>query len=141
MGHPITGRCLCGAVTFRLDGPPLAARACWCRDCQYLACGNAAVGMICTRESLVIAGVMAAFSSAADSGAAMRRSFCPACGTHLFSEAANAPGYIVVRAGALDDRELARPASMIWTASAPSWATFDPDLPQFTRHVTAVPDP
>ena len=60
----------------------------------------------------------------------MRRSFCPACGTPLFSEAEPRPHQIIVRVGALDDRELGRPGAIIWTKSAPKWACFDPALPQ-----------
>ena len=32
-----TGRCLCGAVSFKLVAEPLATHLCWCRDCQHLA--------------------------------------------------------------------------------------------------------
>jgi hypothetical protein len=38
--------------------------------------------------------------------------------------------YIGVRAGTLDEPDLGKPQSTIWTASAPSWACFDPDLPR-----------
>jgi len=38
-----------------------------------------------------------------------------------------------VRAGTLDDRELARPAATIWTTSAPSWACFDERIPRVER--------
>jgi hypothetical protein len=31
------GRCLCGAVSYRISGEPLLTRVCWCRDCQHLA--------------------------------------------------------------------------------------------------------
>ena len=31
------GKCLCGAVRFRLSAEPVATRICWCRDCQHLA--------------------------------------------------------------------------------------------------------
>ena len=36
---------------------------------------------------------------------------------------------MVVRVGALEDREIGGPASYIWTASKPSWGHIDPDLP------------
>ena len=58
------------------------------------------------------------------------RPHCPQCGTHLFSEAESRPHLIFVRAGALDDPEIARPGSTIWTKSAPSWAAIDPALPK-----------
>jgi len=38
---------------------------------------------------------------------------------------------VFVRAGTLDNPEIARPAATIWTSSAPSWAVFDERLPKF----------
>ena len=31
---PITGRCLCGAVTYSVDADPVIQAACHCTDCQ-----------------------------------------------------------------------------------------------------------
>ena len=31
---PITGRCLCGAVTYSADAEPVIQAACHCTDCQ-----------------------------------------------------------------------------------------------------------
>ena len=126
---PITGRCFCGAVTFNCDEPPLVTRACWCRDCRYLAAGNATVNAIFSIDIMTVRGVVSSYVSTADSGRQMRRSFCPTCGTPLFSESLDRPERIVVRAGALDDPEIARPAANIWTASAPRWACMDTTLP------------
>lgn len=140
MEHLITGRCFCSAVRFRFDSPPLSARACWCRDCQYLSSGNASINLIFASSSLEISGATAEYVSRADSGKFMRRRFCPTCGTPLFSEATCQPDFVVVRAGALDDPEIGRPASVIWTSSAPRWGFVDPNLPRFERQVEAVPD-
>ena len=60
----------------------------------------------------------------------MHRRFCPTCGVHLFSEAESRPHLIFVRVGTLDDRELVRPASTIWTSQAPTWACIDEALPR-----------
>jgi hypothetical protein len=124
-----TGRCLCGAVRFGFAGAPVATRACWCRDCQYLSSGNASVNAIFRVEGFTLEGEVAAYASTADSGNAMRRSFCPRCGTPLFSQSSARPELMVVRVGALDDREAMRPGGIIWTASAPGWAVLDPDVP------------
>ncbi|QCI65460.1 GFA family protein [Phreatobacter stygius] len=134
MAKRITGRCFCGAVQFQFDEPPLVARACWCRDCQYLSSGNASVGAIFRTETFTTTGEVREYYSTADSGAAMRRRFCPKCGTPLFSEDLSLPDFMVVRAGALDDPELSRPQSTIWTASAPSWGFVDPELPSCGGH-------
>lgn len=128
MAEPVAGGCLCGAVRFRFEGPAIAQRACWCRDCQYLAAGNATVNMTIRRAGFSCTGELAAYDSAADSGPPMRRSFCPRCGTPLFSEALSRAEVMVVRVGALDDPELGRPQGFIWTASAPAWGHVDSNL-------------
>jgi len=128
MAECVTGRCFCGAVRFQFDERPIAVRACWCRDCQYLSSGNASVNAIFRVASFRMTGEVGEYVSTADSGTVMRRRFCRRCGTPLFSEGLSRPNLIVVRVGALDDRETARPNGFIWTASAPSWGLLDPDL-------------
>lgn len=135
----ITGGCLCGAVRFSTDAEPLAARACWCRVCQYIAAGNATINVIIPSAGLEVSGEIRIYESVADSGNPMRRTFCPACGTALFSQAAPRPDILVVRGGTFDDPEIARPKATIWTASAPAWACIDPDLPQTEGQPTPVP--
>ena len=90
-----------------------------------------------SRDAVSVAGELRSFPSVADSGNAMHRRFCPTCGTQVFSEAEARPHLIFVRAGTLDDREIARPAATIWTSQAPSWACIDGTLPR----VAAQPPP
>ena len=42
----------------------------------------------------------------------------------------NPPALVYVRAGTLDDPEVARPAVTIWTSAAPTWACIDSDVPR-----------
>jgi hypothetical protein len=105
-----------------------------------MSSGNASINLIFSSSSFKVSGSTTDYVSRADSGNVMRRRFCPICGTQLFSEATCQPDFVVVRAGGLDDPEIGRPASVIWTASAPRWGFVDPNLPSFERHVAAVPD-
>ena len=125
----VEGGCFCGKVRFKSAGEPVASRMCWCRDCQYLAAGSATVNLIFRAEGFEIAGETQDYISTADSGNVMHRRFCPACGTPLFSQSDARPQLVIVRGGALDEPERARPGGVIWTASAPSWACIDPALP------------
>ena len=125
----ITGGCRCGAVRFSVASAPVASRVCWCRDCQYWGSGSATVNAVFRKPDLRFQGEVRGYESVADSGSQMRRSFCPACGTPLFSEALGRPDAVIVRVGALDDPEIGRPTSAIWAASAPSWACTLADLP------------
>ncbi len=125
-----TGGCLCGAVRYEIAAEPIVTRVCWCRLCQKLGAGGPTVNVCFPTETMTVTGELADHQATADSGNVMHRRFCPSCGVHLFSEAEARPHLVFVRAGSLDDPEIAKPAMTIWTAQAPSWACFDPDLPQ-----------
>jgi len=127
----IEGGCLCKGVRYRAEAAPLTMRACWCRFCQYIAAGNAAIGLAFPRAAVTITGELRDYATIADSGSHMHRRFCPTCGVHLFSEAEERPHLIFVRAGTLDDPSLVAPTAVIWTAQAPKWARIDPDCVRF----------
>ena len=122
-----TGSCLCGGVTFKLAADPLAARICWCRDCQHLA-ANGTVNLLVPTEVLSVAGTVAEHTKTADSGNDVTRQFCPTCGTHLFAKSSARPQFRVVRAGNLSDPSSIQPSVNIWANSAPGWACLDPTL-------------
>ena len=133
----ITGGCLCGAVRYTITKPPIVTRACWCKICQTLAAGNATINLAVPENAIAVTGRLKDFPGTADDGNHMHRTFCPICGTHLFSEAEERPNIVVVRAGTLDDTEQVNIEGLIWTASAPSWACLDPDVPHFERQPPA----
>ncbi len=84
-----------------------------------------------------IEGELTDYVSVADSGNVMHRRFCPRCGTPLISASEARPDRVVIRVGALDDRNTVTPDVAIWTKSAPSWACLDPTIP----HEPAQPAP
>jgi hypothetical protein len=127
----ITGGCLCGTVRYETEARPITTRLCWCRVCQFFAAGNAAVSVCFPSAGFNVTGETRDYESIADSGNRMHRRFCFVCGTHLFSEAESRPHLIFVRAGTLDDTDIARPSATIWAASAPNWACIDERLPRF----------
>ncbi len=126
----ITGGCLCRAVRYEINAEPIAARACWCRVCQAIGAGSGTVNVCFPTAAIRIEGQLQDYVSVADSGNVMHRRFCPRCGVHLFSEAEARPHLIFVRAGSLDDPEVAKPSATIWVSEAPSWACIDPRLPK-----------
>jgi hypothetical protein len=118
------GSCLCGSVRYRLTAEPVAARICWCRDCQRIS-GNGTVNALLPSAAIEVTGSPAEFISTAASGNQVRRRFCPQCGCHLFADSSGRPGFTVVRVGTLQDPDSVKPTANIWSASAPAWACLD----------------
>lgn len=131
-----TGRCLCGAVNFKLAAEPVATRVCWCRDCQHLA-ANGTVNLLVPAAALTVSGPLSEYTKQADSGNEVTRQFCPSCGTHLFAKSSGGPQFRVVRAGNLDDPSSIKPSRNIWAASAPGWACLDPALERVEHQAPA----
>ena len=132
MTHPPqrTGGCLCGAVRFTVTAPPLLVRTCWCRLCQALGAGSATVNAGFPAEAVRVTGPLATYTSTADSGTVLDRSFCPNCGTPLFSQAHSRRNQMFIRVGAMDQRDDLGPQVTIWASQAPPWAAIDPGLPR-----------
>ena len=135
-----TGRCLCGAVSFKISADPIATRICWCRDCQHLA-ANGTVNLLVPAEALAISGALSEYTKKADSGNEVTRQFCTKCGTHLFAKSSGGPQFRVVRAGNLDEPSSVQPSRNIWAASAPSWACLDPALERVERQPSPPKQP
>jgi hypothetical protein len=135
----ITGRCRCGAVRYSIETEPIFTRHCWCRDCQYIGAGAGTVNVFFPSDAVKVEGTVADYVSRADSGNTMHRQFCPACGTPMFTQSEARRQYVGVRAGTLDDPEIGKPAMVIWTASAPSWAAFEAEIPHEAKQAQPPP--
>lgn len=136
---PLTGGCLCKAVRYSVSGQPVAARQCWCRDCQYLGAGSSTVNVIFNVSDVALTGDLKVFTSLADSGNTMLRGFCPSCGTPVTSASSARPEFVILRAGTLDHPESVMPTMHIWTDSAPAWAHLDPEVPSTPRQPQPPP--
>ena len=121
---PITGRCLCGNVTFTADGDAIVQAVCHCTDCQRQTGDPFSVIVGVPRESFSAEGsTLSCYSTVGtDHGGETQRNFCSACGSPVFSVAAVMPEVVFIKAGALDDASWVQPSVEAWTSSAQPWA-------------------
>ncbi len=75
-----TGGCLCGAVRYRVDGEMRLLAVCHCSQCRRWT-GHGFAAATVDRAALVVEGEVAWFES---TPGAVRRGFCPVCGSSLF---------------------------------------------------------
>jgi len=64
----LSGQCLCGAVSYSVEGDPLRMAQCHCKDCQR-ASGTGHMSLAFFKEDQVsIEGTYSEYASVADSG-------------------------------------------------------------------------
>ncbi|MEM6680487.1 MAG: GFA family protein, partial [Pseudomonadota bacterium] len=108
------GRCLCGAVRFKITGPVSDPIACHCRECQRHS-GGIWISVTAARADVDIQRDRLAWVSVSESA---RRGFCRDCGGYLFWEAVEGDE-IEIAFGALDDRDGLSLAAHIHTDESP----------------------
>lgn len=136
MATTLKGSCLCGALRYEATVEPLFQGFCQCLDCRKAAAGSyPAIGL--PEQAVKITGKHSTFSKTADSGKAIRRNFCPTCGSMVFDQGDGMPGVTVVNAALLENPELFKPQMVIFARSGLSWDHMDGALPKFA----AMPGP
>ncbi len=107
----ITGQCLCGAITYRVEGPILEHNQCGCRGCQK-ATGALQTPWLVVHESdfALTAGAPKRVSNPTYGGCENHgeHAFCPDCGTQLFWFR-DGGGKVDITAGSLDDPSVFQP--------------------------------
>jgi hypothetical protein len=121
---PITGRCLCGGVTYSADAEPVVQAVCHCTDCQRQTGNPFSVIIGVPRAAFNVVGstLASCATTGEDHGGETQRNFCSACGSPVFSIAAAAPALAFIKAGSLDDASWLEPAVEVWTSSAQPWS-------------------
>jgi len=132
---PLTGRCLCGGVTYSADAEPVIQAVCHCKDCQRQTANPFSVVVGVPRDAFSVEGdTLASFTTTStDLGADTQRHFCSACGSPLFTLTAVVPDLVIIKAGSLDDFSWFEPAIEIWTSSAQPWSPHFEQAAQMER--------
>lgn len=124
------GGCLCGAVRYEAEWPPLATVVCHCRNCQKQAGSALSVVGVLRRDGLRLVGQLTTYQDLGASGQPVYRKFCGQCGSPVITDTpdAEAKGVIFIKAGTLDETADLAPSLHYWTRSAQGWLTLPDDI-------------
>ena len=124
------GSCLCGAVTYEINGDLGPVILCHCSRCRK-ANGTAfnAASLVKKAELRIITGVdhLTDFESAPGVG----RVFCKACGSPLYSRRDTMPDSVRLRVGTLDTPVPGKPSAHIFVDSKAEWYEIHDAAPQY----------
>ena len=128
MTSSLTGGCLCGAIRYTISAPVSALRACHCKNCQKASGSGGTVNAVVQEDAFKIThGETRRYDdSATQSGRTLSRHFCGTCGSPIYSHRNPRPGFVVVRAGTIDDSSGMKITGNIWTSTARPWSHIDP---------------
>jgi hypothetical protein len=127
----IKGGCLCGAVTYEVQGEPMFVGHCACENCQKTSgTGHSTVAAF-PEAQVAIHGQTTAYQGKGDSGQPTTSQFCPRCGTRLFTRASVMPGVVMITVGTADADADLQPTMMIYGKRRRSWDHVAPGLQVF----------
>lgn len=95
-----TGRCLCGAVRYRFDGPPNWQAHCHCESCRRATSAPMVSFFAVSHDRVAWSGIAPQLY---ESSPGIFRSFCPRCGSPLTYQSDVRTGEIDIYATTLDD--------------------------------------
>ena len=128
MTDAITGGCLCGAVRYQCTEQPHNMGVCQCDRCQRQSGSAFLIATVFARDAVEVSGELRVYEATDDSGDALRRHFCPKCGSAVMITLDRYPGIRSIMGGTLDDKSLLKPTYSLWTSSGQPWLTLPPGI-------------
>ena len=131
----IDGACHCGYITYEAEADPEKTYICHCTDCQTLS-GSAFRTVLPSREGSfkLRSGELKIYVKTAESGTARPQSFCPKCGTPIYSTTVGeGPKVHSIRLGTVRQRDQFVPKLQLWFRSAQHWVTDIGSIPRIEK--------
>ena len=130
----IDGGCHCGNITFVADIDPGGITICHCTDCQALTGTPYRVVVRVPKDRIEWrGGKPKGYVKTAESGTKRAHSFCPECGTGVYSTAVGEVTQYGLRVGTIRQRKELKPSKQQWCRSALGWAVDLTSLPKFDK--------
>lgn len=129
----ITGKCLCGNVTFTVKGAPVRMAQCHCKDCQRSSGTGHMSQAFFNDDQVAIQGDTASYGAIADSGNTNFRHFCPVCGSRVFSTNSARAGITAIAVGCADTNDWFDPGAVVYCKERASWDHTSKDIPNFDK--------
>jgi hypothetical protein len=123
----VTGRCLCGAIRYEVEGEPLQVANCHCSMCRRHSGAAYLTYVAYLRNQVRFVGTPAEYRSSPNAV----RTHCGQCGSPLSFVFDPQPHMIWITVGSLDDPGSVGPTEHWYTDDKVSWVSLHDDLPKF----------
>ncbi|MBL1278403.1 MAG: GFA family protein [Ectothiorhodospiraceae bacterium] len=134
------GRCLCGNVTYEVQGKPVIVAHCHCVDCQRLSGSGHLPGAMFQESQFTLTGEVGEYALTSDNGTVVTRGFCRMCGSPIFGKNTGMPGFVTITLGTLQDSSHLKPEVAIFSRNRKSWDVMDESLMTFAAQPEWTPE-
>ena len=117
----LKGKCLCGAVKYKLSENPLFTQVCHCKDCKVLTGSSYVVNSSVLENTLIVEGEVSSTELKAGSGASCKTYFCTKCGAYVYADYDSAIKRLTLRTKNLDNPENFTPKVHILKKNKDPW--------------------
>ncbi|HXI02616.1 MAG TPA: GFA family protein [Candidatus Saccharimonadales bacterium] len=124
------GRCLCGAIRYRVDGPPRRTAHCHCLHCRQ---SSGAPFITWSEFDPSTFRYLSGEPASYESRAGVTRRFCGRCGTQLTYQRVDDPDAIDVTTCSLDDAAEIPPDDHVWADRMLPWLKMDDGLLRYGK--------
>jgi hypothetical protein len=127
----MTGRCLCGKLSYSADAEPALVCVCHCKDCQRQSGTAFATLVFIPTETFRMEGESKTFTYPGGSGQPVKRRFCPECGSAVAFDYGVLPTMALIPSGTLDDTSFVKPTRNVFCDAAQSWVPLTRDTQNY----------
>ena len=128
MDEKISGRCLCGEISYRCTANPEFSLFCQCRQCQRITGTGHSAQFAVEAKKTIIDGNVQSFKLKADSGNDVISTFCRTCGNPIYKTTSGMPDLLVFHAATLDNPSCLEPQMLVNSSSAQPWDYINPAI-------------
>jgi hypothetical protein len=124
-----TATCSCGQLRLACEGEPVRISICHCLECQKRTGSVFAMQARYPRDRVTREGQASRWTRVGDSGGSANFGFCPTCGSTVYWEIADPPGFVAVAVGAFADPGFPPPQVSVYEERRHPWVFAAGDLP------------
>jgi hypothetical protein len=131
MTNNYSGRCLCGAVTYKADGQPIVVAQCHCDECRRLSGTGHTVGAMFPSKAVTMSGALSKFNYSSGKDSEVSKAFCARCGSPIYGTNSRTPEHLTLPLGSMDDASGLSVQVVIFERDKQHWDQLGQDIVSF----------
>lgn len=140
MTRKYSGKCLCGAVTFKIEGPPVIVAQCHCEECRRTSGTGHTIGAMFAESSVSLHGKLTEFSYKSGLNSKVFKAFCASCGSPILGRNTRSPDHVTLSLGTFNDASDLEVQVVIFERDRQHWDQLGNDVVSFETQPDWKPD-